>query len=458
MAAKWQQVALGHAGLSGANAADDVHDQGESGHQAMSGSGSASNAAASGSYGGVPQRFHELMIVPSNSDVLFTLHTQPAMKKRRGRPRNIDRMVRANLVGTDQGEASHEVSPLEQQGAATQAIPTKTQTINQIQATRVPKPSAASCVSSNNTGYSAVPSLLPTLNSLHSYIAQQGFDTDLDIEKMSGFYLDPDKYHVTSSAMKRKFLELSTYSTTSKTFRLASSLTLAYKLEFVKLMEMISKYIPTKCFHYVVDNSSYDETSMICNVQDQAMEIVLDAMERGRPAPGAQHDVQRLANMVNKGKKHQGVVVAKLLQTKSSFGMVLEMADKNYVILSGYHLNNLQVMGRANAEVLLGCLLQGAEVPRAFGKFQLACRSTCTDKAGYNQLGESMLLSARGDPWCSIHLHCDAHVLATCLKHTMNYMSSDMMLRHHWCSQSWDVSQGWNILLTLQEGCGCCCQ
>eukprot|EP00971_Amphidinium_carterae_P286096 5680770-Amphidinium_carterae.1 len=243
---------------------------------------------------------------------------------------------------------------------------------------------------------------------------------DPDIEQLVKFYLDPKHFHMASGVSQRKNLGLSSGALNKKLMRLGCSLSAHSKIQVLSLLQKLASHCTPDQLPYALEQVSYDESSMLCNVKDTP-QLVLELLAND-PVLANAEELSAIVNALQ-GQSRHDAVVAKILQTRAAYGFLIKTLQNENIIVVGEHLSHLQMMGRANSETLVESMLKAIIVHPLINQFQVKCRATTTDKAKYNKKGEFLLQERRGDGWSHFNLHCTVHCIATCLSKTMSLVS-----------------------------------
>ena len=232
-----------------------------------------------------------------------------------------------------------------------------------------------------------------------------GTTLDTTVQKLADHFLDPANFHVTSGVVLQAKFGLSAASLASRLQRLAATLWIQQIRERHLLEERLSQTLPPACLVCYIDASAYDETPMRLSLQDPAPTVV------GHNPLMAESIATALAKeLMPKSSKRQSLI-AKLLQTRGSFGMVLKFAGR-VVALMGASVGPLQSMQKTTASVLQHCLESNCAVSHHADSWQVKLRAVCCDKAGYNKKAEEQLAAERGARWQTCLLSCEIHALA----------------------------------------------
>eukprot|EP00971_Amphidinium_carterae_P068578 1357809-Amphidinium_carterae.3 len=113
----------------------------------------------------------------------------------------------------------------------------------------------------------------------------------------------------------------------------------------------------------------------------------------------------------------------KLLQLRSSYGMLLQLAS-NYVYIIGETLQPLSAMASTSANSLESCLQRLESVSVHANCFQHKCRSAVLDKASSNSVAEHSVVEKRHNGWGESLVPCHSHIIATCCKKTLQELMS----------------------------------
>ena len=168
----------------------------------------------------------------------FSTATELTKKRKRGRPSKIlTELLATDAASMSIGESSRPASsshpdiPAE---AVHHAKPchVKSQVPENLMQVACRRPDTGA---PHHTGYAHTSHLFPVLVNLHTFIAQQGVETDPDIEQMQDFNLNPEKFHLASGNLLKYLWGLEGRSLTQKLNRLAASIMLHSSLSLTQI-------------------------------------------------------------------------------------------------------------------------------------------------------------------------------------------------------------------------------
>ena len=224
---------------------------------------------------------------------------------------------------------------------------------------------------------------------------------DEGVLSVAEFYFDPEQYHLASAAVLQATLRLDSAGLQSRLRRLAATLLLQQLHERWLLEQMLVASLPVGSLRFYLDSVAYDETPMKLGIQ---------AVD-----PKQDHSMQPLMpeaffGVIPRGRTKAEASIVKLLQTRASFAILVEIPDQ-CVAIFGQHHSPLQAMPRTTGQALRDCLLISTGVSLEADRFPLKCRSVVCDRAGYNKKGEQLLVQDRGN-WCTCVFWCDIRTIA----------------------------------------------
>ena len=178
----------------------------------------------------------------------------------------------------------------------------------------------------------ATSTLLPALDQLQSLLAHKGVDVDPDIDQMQQFNLNPANFHLASGGIMGYLMGLDRKALTSKLNRLAATLSLHSTLSLVQLCQKVVQHVPADGLRYIMEFVSYDETPMLCNVRDPQPQQLLQSLQGTLQGP-EEDTLLEMQNVLGRGRTD--AVIAKLLQTRSCYGLIFDVLPQVPLILIG---------------------------------------------------------------------------------------------------------------------------
>ena len=121
--------------------------------------------------------------------------------------------------------------------------------------------------------------------------------------------------------------------------------------------------------------------------------------------------------VVRAGSDGRTAGVCKVLQTQSRYGMLVHLGSR-YIVVQGSQSTWLQVLESTSGEVILKALHHGLFEPKFTKARAFKVRLACTDAHKATKKAEESLM-ADLDGWFGLHLFCEAHYAAICLRHTL---------------------------------------
>ena len=259
---------------------------------------------------------------------------------------------------------------------------------------------------------------MPSSLALHiRKVLAAGIDVgeDADYAKIAECMLGHEHCHVASQSSMSKALDMDRGVLRSKMRRLASSLYWLQRLARMQLEQMIVRLVPSQNLLYYVHSSAYDETPMLCSTVDSSsgFSSTQGAEESGVPVSDIQSWLAQVC-------KQEGSSVAKILQSHSHYSMLIALTEESLVVFTGKVVSPLQVMGKADGPVLQSCINLHTSVSMHCHRFGMLCRSVVSDQAPCNLKAEALVSTGRGEPWLSLLVSCDTHIVATAHTKTLN--------------------------------------
>ena len=245
------------------------------------------------------------------------------------------------------------------------------------------------------------------------FAKQPGAILDAGLIEIAGIYCDSRKFYLTSSKARCSQLKMSGSSLNLRLARLANAQCLQQRFDRQLMEQRLAQLFPKQSLLCYIDSAAYDETPMLTTVRGDCISGV--DMQRPHvqgPIPKVLQFVRQLESQVK-----SEAMVAKLLQTKQTSGMLIKLGDSSFAALIGETICPLQVMERTTAEVLRECLLRNSGASPWANNFLFKARAVCTDKAGSNVRAERSIASGRGSSWATLLTPCDVHATSAVHKH-----------------------------------------
>eukprot|EP00971_Amphidinium_carterae_P348167 6490358-Amphidinium_carterae.2 len=222
----------------------------------------------------------------------------------------------------------------------------------------------------------------------------------LDIAR---FYFTHGSYHIVSGQVMEKLFACDPQGIQRRMNRLCCCL-LFHQYHIREFLErQVTEQLPRQSLLFYLDFSCYNETPMKITLKDQTLQRAIGTLDPAFVGIGVPHPYPI---ETERGQS----VIAKVLQTNSSWGFLVRYVD-GLLAVKGQFFSPLQSMDRASGKNLAACLSQMSGVSFAADNFSLKVRSTCSDQAAYNILGESLMAQSRRG-WCSAQWPCDVHAVA----------------------------------------------
>ena len=208
---------------------------------------------------------------------------------------------------------------------------------------------------------------------------------------MNKFFLDPDHYHLSSATVQQKTLGMWRGDVLGKKVqRFACSLLLHHALLRCQLESTLLSSVPRPGLLYFSEFAAYDETPMVCKVQNPQEAWDRDSFRSAGPSQ-EETSWQVLLSFLSQNPKVDKVV-AKVFQSRSSAGYVVQLSETMLLLLFE-GLTPLQIMSHNRAEVLVEILQRLSLSSPSASCFKFHGRGVCADKAQCNPRAENMLLT-----------------------------------------------------------------
>lgn len=165
--------------------------------------------------------------------------------------------------------------------------------------------------------------------------------------------------------------------------------------------------------HAYFEFSTFDETPM--KVREKHFGAFFDA--EGQVQEVAAHNQRELdiARPVAGQPASSAVVVAKVLQSRQAWSMLVSTPSGKMLIFRSTIGNWIQVVDRNTGECLHQALLDTASPSPSSDQYDFRCRVVSTDAHGANIRAEQEIVRQRAG-WDLLHVHCEVHKVATCFK------------------------------------------
>eukprot|EP00971_Amphidinium_carterae_P118506 2347774-Amphidinium_carterae.1 len=135
---------------------------------------------------------------------------------------------------------------------------------------------------------------------------------------------------------------------------------------------------------------------------------------------------------------------AKLLQSRSGFGLLVEIAGQCVHFL-GDLVEPLSFMERTTSEVLRECINRNSCLSTFSKEYVMQTRVHCTDKGSSNLRAERSIAQQRHGGWFTVGTTCSLHACSTCHTRTFQYLLAD------------DIAGMIRTALSLQNGAAMAC-
>jgi len=247
------------------------------------------------------------------------------------------------------------------------------------------------------------------------FARQPGAILDEGLMEIAQTYLDSSNFHLTSAKARCAQLKMCNSSLTPRLAKLANAQCLQERFDRQGMEQLLAQSLQRQALLCYVDAAAYDETPMLTTVMGDCISGV-DTQRPivAGPIPKVLQVVRRLERQVK-----SEAMVAKLLQTKQTFGMLVKVGT-SYAALLGETICPLQVMERTTAEVLKECILRNSGASAWANNFSFKTRAVCADKAGSNARAERSIASDRGPSWATLLAPCDIHITSAIHKHSFH--------------------------------------
>ena len=208
-------------------------------------------------------------------------------------------------------------------------------------------------------------------------------ELDPTVSTIADTYLQPLQYHLASNRTLHQLMSISATAFHSRLLRLASAIALWQQHARADLELKLSQALPLESRILYVDFSTYDETPLKVRMQEP---MLAESNLRATPLIAQALSTEQGAVQ----QQRPSTVITKILQTNSAHAYLIRSSD-GLLVLTGKYFHPLQSMARNNGASLFACLSSSSAVSPAADQFRRKLRSTCSDKAGYNRVGERLL-------------------------------------------------------------------
>ena len=339
---------------------------------------------------------------------LFTVEANPVNVKKRGRPRvSLSSLLAADFgkklpAAGESGKRRAKAAPSPATGAASQIA--------------APAPAALTATSAQPRhvvgGRAPPPALMTNWSLLSQWMQRDKPPKDEKVIAIGQHFLHNTAYHLTSMSVLEKNLGIDSKTLQRRLFALCTTLCVQQLFQRHQLEQGLHSLMHPQSMICYLEAGGYDETPLKVLARDP----FLGADATPPEATAAKH--QGLTPGLPQAAE---TTVFKILQTGSSFGMLLKTSS-GFLGIIGAHHGPLQSMGRASGDLLAECLGRSSGISTFADAFSLKCRSYCSDKAGYNLKGEQLLTQHRPPGWHSNLTFCDLHALAGVHKRTFELL------------------------------------
>eukprot|EP00971_Amphidinium_carterae_P327596 6459024-Amphidinium_carterae.5 len=249
-------------------------------------------------------------------------------------------------------------------------------------------------------------------------LADRGVTHDKKLEALAKTYLSSEHFVVASGVVLQKLLGMSASVLQQRLIRFACACFIAQHQERKILESGLVAYLPKPSLVCYFDAGAYDETPMKVLLKEAtAIEMKMSSVSDDAPS-----EIQHGSVLAFSPKSQ--TLIAKVLQTKSSYGILLESSSGLFAV-TGQSFIPLQSMSSTSAAVLFNSLCRNSMVSLSAESFKLKCRSICADRGPGNRKAEEMLLGERGpDAWASALFACDIHSVALCHRKSFEALMS----------------------------------
>eukprot|EP00971_Amphidinium_carterae_P207964 4126750-Amphidinium_carterae.1 len=246
--------------------------------------------------------------------------------------------------------------------------------------------------------------LLNVCKQVQVYAGQTSEIRDAVVKHLSEFYMQAYEYHIASSIMLGRLCQASPDMLQQKTKRLASMLFLSQVLARHELEKNLVQQIPVQGRFFYMDYWTYDETPMKVRLQERFVEQI--AGPKIDP-----EDLLNLGGVPLVDVDSSQVVIAKILQMRSVFGMILRLSQ-GLVAIQGEHVPPLLSLGANTGAILAEALCKHNPMTEFADQFQMKLRSSCADGLGANRVAEQLVASHRRG-WSICQWTCEVHMVAS---------------------------------------------
>eukprot|EP00971_Amphidinium_carterae_P331881 6465706-Amphidinium_carterae.1 len=285
-------------------------------------------------------------------------------------------------------------------------------------------------------GRMMVPELVQLVAQAHAISQGAGFVEDEATKQLCHVYFDAGKFHLASKVVEQQLMQVDASVRGQRLARLASSLVLEQIYEKLLMEERISSGQPPGTLVMMFECVAYDETPLKLMVQEPVSSLDEVSAELQLPS------YLRVASTVSQQHSKQ-TIIAKVLQTKSSCGYLLQASSNLVGILIDW-LCPLQSMERVSGACLRECLGRQSPLSRHVESFTFKLRAITCDRAKYNKAAEDLLAGDRGKSWQKSMMFCDVHGVSLCHEKSIEaLLSSDVSGLLH-IGLSFRVGHVWN--------------
>eukprot|EP00971_Amphidinium_carterae_P351679 6492226-Amphidinium_carterae.1 len=254
------------------------------------------------------------------------------------------------------------------------------------------------------SGRMALPAeLLNVCKQVQVYAGQTSEIQDAVVKDLSDFYMQAYEYHIASSIMLGRLCQTSPDMLQQKTRRLASMLFLSQVLARHELEKNLMQQIPVQSRFFYMDYWTYDETPMKVRLQERFVEQIAGPKLD-------QEDLLTLGGVPVVDVDSSQVVIAKILQMRSAFGMILRLSQ-GLVAFQGEHVPPLHSLGANTGAILAEALCKHNPMTEFADQFASKLRSSCADGLGANRTAEQLVASHRRG-WAICQWTCEVHMVA----------------------------------------------
>lgn len=166
-----------------------------------------------------------------------------------------------------------------------------------------------------------------------------------------------------------------------------------------------------------IDAVAYDETPLPVALRQARLQKpapMLQPMPPGCSQAGpliASSSAEPISLLSERHSNTRGL--QKVLSIAQSGGLLLKLGEDMFSIIS-LSVSPLAILEKGTATVLKEATLRLSGVTLASTWSDQCTRAVCTDRASANLLAERLVGNERGAKWQTLHIHCEAHKVATC--------------------------------------------